>query len=315
MKFRRFLPVWLALAPVAASAQEEYPRFTGVLEHYLWSIPNQETDRIRHRSWWAQGTLHLSPMWSVTAGYWTMNGAFFDPVTEMLDENFVKYSTGDSDFRFGRFRKAFGYGDWTEWYSGFVRNPIIRVRTSPQLTANGLTTGMDASFPIKGVGRLQAGVLDESPKPFQWGPRTMDHVVARLEIPLGPTIVGLNSLSKSAANRADRTQLYDVDFLLTQPGYQVKGEYLWGDVGNAKPRGHYLDLYVFPKFDRKVTLLARHEGFRGPSGDQAMLATTGAKYTLTRDLILEANYSWGSKTGPGANNRGWSFQVITFVRF
>lgn len=322
MAFAPALPICLALIQAdQAAAATRYPEITGLVENYHWSVPNLEPGRLRNRAWWIWVDARLSEQWKVTSGWFTMGGPAFDrPEREMLDETYVTHTDArrGTEVRAGRIRKAFGFWDWSEnWYTGFVRGAEIQTRSyggGKSLTR--MDTRFDVLVPFASGATIQAGLLDAASTNRQVGPKRADHGAVRLVLPVGNASFGYSGFHRPDRDPKDRTALNGLDARWSGPSTSVRGEYLWGEAGGTKTRGHYLDAFYYPPFARQVTLLGRSEEFAASRTERAKLYTAGVRVAPHRDLVLEANYSWGpTSKSPAAPLRGWSFQVISFLRF
>lgn len=316
------LPICLALFQAEqAAAGTRYPDVSGVIENYHWSPPNLEPGRLRHRAWWIWVDARLSEQWKLTTGWFSMGGPAFDrPDREMLDETYATYTDREKgvEIRAGRIRKAFGFWDWSEnWYSGFVRGAQIRTRAyGGGKSLSRMDTGIDLLIPLANGSTVQVGLLDAASSNRQVGPKRADHAAVRVVLPAGPASVGYSGFHRPDRDPKDRTALNGLEARWSGPNLSLRSEYVWGEAGGTKTRGHYLDGFYYPPFARKVTLLARWEEFAASRSERATLYTTGVRVAAHRDLLLEANYSWGpnakSLAGPLL---GWSFQIVSFLRF
>ncbi|MCW5940859.1 MAG: hypothetical protein KIS66_01420 [Fimbriimonadaceae bacterium] len=321
MGFAPVLPMCLALIQAdQAAAARPYPQITGVVENYHWSVPNLTPSRLRNRAWWVWVDGRLSEQWKLTTGWLTMGGPAFDrPDREMLDETYATYTDASrgTEVRAGRVRKAFGFWDWSEnWYTGFVRGAQVRTRNyAPGLSLSRMDTGFDVLAPLGHGATIQAGLLDAASTNRQVGPKRLDHLSLHLAIPVGKATLGYSGFHRPDRDPKDRTAMNGLDVRWSGPNTSVRGEYVWGEARGSKTRGHYLDGFYFPAFARQATLLGRWEEFAASKTVRATLFTAGLRVAVHRDLVLEANHTWGPSSGPAAPLRGWSFQIVSFVRF
>ncbi len=124
------------------------------------------------------------------------------------------------------------------------------------------------------------------------------------------------------SNGKQQIHLTGLDMRLTRPHWIMKGEFLFGAMGNNTMHGYYVDFsYHVPRV-APVTLVARIEDMKGTLADPAAKQwTLGVRYTAGPGWILAANWrknnfieahSWAPASGKGGDVY---FQVYRSIRF
>src|SRR5579872_765593 len=209
----------------------------------------------------------------------------------------IEHISGQQRFLAGNITLPFGLYDTEETYaSGLIDYPLARVDKGFSsvdwfVPGVGFRGGSPAlQIEAAGFGGQASGV---------WGNRNnVAGGALRLQSYYQGLIVGASrwdgsestGFGKAAAGRL-RTHLSGFDMRFTRPHLLVRGEYLFGTLGNAQTHGWYTDFYYhLPKYER-WTIVARAEQFQPASNIRATdQVTLGARYTLDRNWIFAANW-------------------------
>jgi hypothetical protein len=225
----------------------------------------------------------------------------------------------------GVIRLPFGIYDYRETYaSGIIDYPIPRV----DFGLNSLDWGVPGAKWSGGGPKLQveAAAFDGRAAGVWSNLNNVGGAACRLQTSFRDAIIGFSRWdgffdTNFGQNVRSTAHVNGLDLRYTRPHLLVRGEYLFGAVGQ-RMEGAYLDLYYhLPKF-AKWTLATRGEFLRpGPAMPTRSQLTLGVRYTSSPQWILAVNwrknnhgynYSWAPDTG----SRGdLFFQVYRKLRY
>lgn len=293
-----------------AVASDRLPAFI-IFENFQWTKPH--VNGVSNRLSWIYGEAQLSKDFKVVGSYLDI------PIRNVgmlrtLDEAFGELTIGDKVIRAGRFRPRFGFGDWSELaYVPIIAQPMARTQAMNGLALQRFDTGLDVQGNI-GDAQYQVGLVDTANDNWVLAPNHLDHAIGRLQLMIGDLMLGFNGLTR--LNRgAQRDTIGGLDFRWTCPQWQVRGELVKGFDRGGNGEGAYIDVFFRPPGWFHTQLGARTEFFRNAAGKRFHLNVVGIRQTLNKELVLTANYGWGSQAGPPAGSRGLIVQVMTAVRF
>ena len=148
-------------------------------------------------------------------------------------------------------------------------------------------------------------------------PKSLDHLQARFQAQLNNLVLGVNGLAKDADIHNSEGAIYGLDLRYTIPHFIFRGELVRADSPLSHSDGYYVDgTYRLPGLTR-TELGFRNEafGFRG-TGKRSMIDTGGIRQIISPAVSCNLNYAWGAASTPTDSLRkGWSFQVVYYLRF
>lgn len=215
----------------------------------------------------------------------------------------------DQQLQVGIIRLPFGLSNFSETYaSGLIDYPIARGDYElfgtnwgvPGVRFNGGVPNL--RIEAAAFGGQGAGV---------WGNRNnVSGISLRMQGYSKDFIVGISrwdgTLSPGGNHGArGRTHLNGIDIRYTRPHLLIRGEYLFGLLGDEYQQGTYLDVYYhLPKFHR-WTLTLRAENFRANISDPWLNQfTVGFRYTLSREWV--AAFNWRFNNGGNYDEGTWT---------
>jgi hypothetical protein len=224
----------------------------------------------------------------------TGNGGRFNRF--ITQEAVIDREWGANHLQMGIVRLPFGlYNNEETYASGLIDYPLARVDYALNAVNWGAPgvrwSGGTPTFQVEaaGFGGQGAGV---------WG--NLNNVAGgtvRMQTYFKGIILGVSrwdgtqsaNLTPGEAG-AQPTHFSGVDLRLTRPHLLLRGEYLFGVLGNEQMHGWYLDAYYhLPKYYR-WTLVSRVEGFQAESNvATTKQLTLGFRYTLDRNWIFAFN--------------------------
>ncbi|HWA83911.1 MAG TPA: hypothetical protein VG820_10775 [Fimbriimonadaceae bacterium] len=277
-------------------------------ENYWLAQPS--TRGLGERLCWIQLTDDFTPHLSVTNTYLLM------PSRDLLDETYVKYTSGLTEVRAGRFRSGFGISEWSDYYyNAIIALPIVRFnRLQPYLGLTRFDTGLDVRS-IVGPVEYQVGMVDTDSGAWQWAPKNPDFGVARLQTHFGALIVGASALGRVAGSKdEDDTEAYGVDFRWTADHLQMRGELVRLHSGDGWSGGYYVDAFLRPPGLYRTQVGVRAQAVDSLAGAVSQTYTVGVRQIVTPNLSATLNYGTGS--GPASKSlSGWSFEISTTFHF
>lgn len=303
----------MCLGSFVTSMAQEHPSLHGSIEEYDWA--RQEKGKLlgRQRAIWIRGELTLNSAVTVVSTWLK-----FYSRKDMLDENYIGINIHGVQTRTGRIRPKFGFNDWEEnWYVGFVRPPLVKMQgLSSDVNLLGFVSGFEATAGTPEI-QITGALVDPTLDSYQWEPRRMDASVVRLQGYRSGIILGLNSLSRGSRPNSPSVSAYGLDLRYTVPQWQFRGEVIHSKSGGMTNQGYYADAFFKPFGAPKTTFLGRIERAESDSPNMvdSHLVTLGVKQVLTPWLQLDVLHSWGNHGTLSENSRGWTFQIITFIRF
>jgi len=238
-----------------------------------------------------------------------------------LDENYFQLESGDTRFRIGRFRSAFGFSDWSEqYYQGFIELPLARYdNIGPDLSLTRVDSGFEWQQ-TSGPTQVTMAVIDADSGGYEVLPRSINHADIRVQRLVGSFILGANGLVDTNGSN----NVYGLDARWTAPHWQVRAEYDRGSYTHPQPSGYYADVLYHPPGLLRTTFLGRAESAYNLQDDDDDSAfgsepisghqyTLGVKQILSRQFTLEFSRFYGD--GEAREAPDWALQLITFTRF
>jgi len=276
------------------------------IENY--SLIKPGTAGLRERLAWAQLNARLTPHWSATSTI------LLFPHSNTLDENFVKYTNGNTQVRGGRLRSAFGFSSWSDfYYNAIIAMPLVRTsRLNDYFGLSRFDTGADVRT-IVGPVEVQAGLVDTNNGKWTLTPDHANYGVARVQTNVGPLIVGASALSRVVgAKTDDDTDAYGLDFRWTADHIQARAEIIRTFSDGDWAGGWYADCFYRPPGFYRTQLGVRVEGVALEKGVQQQY-TAGLRQVLTPYLAATLNYAFGS--GNSRPKSGWTLEISTSLHF
>lgn len=298
----------LAALSFAAVASAQAPVY-GVLETYFRM--NRLTPGAIHQMTWGEFNYRPVSNLKLTYSFTVM------PEDHTLDETCAAWDGPNVLVRAGRIRTSFGFSDWSDLrYTGFNHVPLIRSqRISDATSLNRDDSGVEVTTNV-GTVQIQAAALDTSIAIEQITPDNIDTGMLRLQAPVGPFIVGLDSLRSLRHEQG----VYGFDLRYTTPHLTSRAEYFSGN-GKTSAQGYYADIqYRLPGLPR-TQLVGMTEWFDKKTSDKrTMLHTVGLRQVVTPNFTLNVNYGWGGGLDNVASIRmqgldNWSARALFQIQF
>lgn len=284
------------------------PTIHGVYESYF--LTNRSFRGVVRRGSWDEINVDFKNGLGITASEVLL------PTNHFLDERFIRTTLKDGTYlQAGRFRSAFGFGDWTElFYKGFNYVPIIRLFP----VTNGISlfrddTGAQATFNL-GSFQFQTAAIDIAPSDEQFIPQRVNHANVRVQTMVGPVIVGGSVFS----GFEHEERAFGLDFRYSIPRLIIRSEFIRGNGNTQSAEGFYADATFRVPGLLRTQLLARTEAYRDLSNNRTIaLHTLGVRQVINQYFTLNLNYSFGSNpngfTTAFGPNRG--FSAIGLIQF
>jgi|GEM_PF-1842268 len=288
---------------------------SGTLETYYQST--SRTRGLQNYLSWLEVNANLASNLRTTVSYITSSFG------NAYDEAFVAYDQGPNSVQVGRFRTAFGFGDWSDaFYNGFNHLPLMR--TNP--LANRLALERDDTGAEITIGsdkwQVQAAAVDTRPGTDQFAPTKVRASTLRIQHPEGNFILGFDYLQ----GVSDHEGVAGVDLRWSAPHLLVRGEAMRGFTGGKLGTGFYGDVtYRLPGYER-TQLVGRVENYSNDRQGEFWVETVGLRQVLLANLTVNLNYgtatSSGQKTPYGSflpiyqsGVEGWSLRAMLQIHF
>ncbi|HEY3780182.1 MAG TPA: hypothetical protein VGL56_03800 [Fimbriimonadaceae bacterium] len=333
------LPVILgafALCALAGAQSLDLPSLPihGIYEEYFETDPTHRG--VVSMLDYLQLHADVSKSWRLVASYCQVPG------DKWLEETYAEYDNGPDLVRLGRIRSDFGFSTWSQlYYTPMVMVPMIRsygLDVVPGISLDRLDRGAEYET-SRGIFQLQVAAVDSRNDDWHVVPGSLDTAIARLQVSLGPVLLGLNGLGKASDNVGPGEQMAGVDLIWTMPRLQVRGEVIKG-FGSQGAKGYYADVFYRPPGLARTQVGARAQAVRAltqftdtayasyggnldedPALGVATSYQTSQAYTfaarqfLTPNLTLSVNYGIGNNTPLSRPLLGWSTQLQFNYRF
>lgn len=245
----------------------------------------------------------------------------------LFHEAHLSRQSGSNRIQIGLVRLPFGIYDHQETYAtGLIDYPAPRV----DYAFNSVDWGVSG---IKWQGHRENWQWElaafEGSGSGTWN--NQDHVggaAVRLQAYWKDLIVGISRwdgyYNRPVMGRTrHNVHVNGLDFRFTRPHLIVRGEYLFGLVGE-KTRGWYIDFYYrLPKYER-WTFVARLEELKPrPNVAAGEQITLGVRYVMPENWVFAVNWRrndgfpnrWFSWTQPSGKGGEWLFQVYRKMVF
>lgn len=225
----------------------------------------------------------------------------------------------------GVIRLPFGIYDLRETYAtGIIDYPIARV----DYGLNSVDWGVPGAKWVGGSPDLQveAAAFEGRAAGVWCNLNNVGGAAIRLQTGMKDAIIGVSRWdgyfdTNWGGNTRNTAHVNGLDLRYTRPHLLIRGEYLFGTLGE-RMEGAYLDLYYhLPKF-AKWTLAARAEMLRpGPDDPTKQQLTLGVRYTSSPQWIFAVNWrrnnaGYTPSWTPLSGSRGdWYFQIYRKLRY